>query len=333
MQGWKQTADKKIILETQPYVRISDPNLTKVRLERCLITERDVASYQKKAGSVILGRNGVGAVSEVYEGSQFDKADRVVICSYLPCGNCYCCRNGNTDDCITPNVLGKTVNGVYSDFIDVPTSALFRLPESVSNEQGLFIEDISFALNILDALNVEKGEHLAIFSDTKLGIILAQLALYYSSIPILIQHSETIREQAKDLGVFYSIDDKSPEVAQMLFATTGGRMCEKVVYLSGSAFPLSKVFEVTANYGRVCLCKSQTNQSINVGQLIDKCVTVVGVNSPLGNFPTAINLLATKQIDLSCLIGNKYKFNNLDKAFEKITANQVKLKNAVVEVD
>lgn len=334
MQGWKQTGDKKIILETQQYVKIENPNVTKVRLEKCLITEKDVKNYQSMANPIILGQIGVGAISEITPDNQFDKADRVVICSNLPCQNCLPCRSNDSDLCTSPVKLGVNANGVYSDFIDVPTSALFRLPESVSNEQGLFVEDISCALNILDTLNVEKGEHIAIFCDNKLGIILAQLCLYYASIPILVQKNEEVRTRAKELGVFYAVDDKSSDtVVETLFAITGGRMCEKVVYLHGSGYPIQKIFDVTAHYGSVCVSDLTGSHSLNIQQLIDKHVSLLSSSSVLGNFPTAINLLATKQIDVDFLLGDKVKFNALDQALDALSPAQVKIKNVIVSVD
>lgn len=334
MQGWKQTADKKITLETQPYIKIENPDVTKVRLERCLIAQRDVKDFQKMKNSVVLGRNGVGAISEITPDNQFEKADRVVICSNLPCGSCLNCVSDEAELCVSANKLGVAVNGVYSDFIDVPTSSLFRLPESVSNEQALFLEDISFCLNILDTLNLEKGEHIAIFSNSKLGIILSQLALYYAAIPILIQHNEEIRETAKSLGVFYAIDDKSADnIVSTLFAITGGRQCEKVVYLSDSHFPLSKIFEVTSFYGNVCLSDSEFSQTINISQMVKKRIKLSASVSPMGNFPTAINMLATKQINVDCLMGAKVKFSTLDQTLEKLSPDKVKIKNLIVTVE
>ena len=35
-------------------------------------------------------------------------------------------------------------------------------------------------------MRLEKGEHIAIFSGSKLGVILAQLASYYQAIPVLV---------------------------------------------------------------------------------------------------------------------------------------------------
>lgn len=339
MQAWKHIGRKKISLITLPYSKIEDKEKAKVRIERALAAYSDFEIFDSlpQKENLTLGRYAVGAISERAEDAVdgLDKGARVVISSWLPCGECPCCKAGKEENCSQVKRLGVDVNGVFSDFIDLPVSALHRLPEAVSYEEALFVQHISLALNALDAINVEKGEHVAVFSDTNLGLVLCQLALHYGAIPILIQNDEEVLKCAKTMGIFYAFSYKTRgELEKKALTVTGGRMCEKAVYVKNSDYPIKHIFNICSHRADVVfLLGDGKSPLINVNDMVEKEITLKGINNGLGNFPAAINLLATKVVNTDCLKGQKIPFSQLGQTLEGLTAQQIKTKNIIVNVE
>ncbi|MDD4832147.1 MAG: alcohol dehydrogenase catalytic domain-containing protein, partial [Clostridia bacterium] len=285
---------------------------------------------------LILGRYGAGVVSKLAdENSELTKADRVVITPTIPCQSCFHCLAGSAQKCENLRSLGVNTNGVFRDFIDLPVTSLHKLPETVSFEKALFTGYISLALNILDILNIEKGDHIAIYSETKLGLIIAQLITYYGAVPILIDKDSETLKLARELGIFYTFNYvESQNFKEDMFNITSGRMCEKVIYLTNSQYPLNDILEVSAYGASICLAlNTEKMEKINLSQITSKQLHIYSVNTYEGNFPAAINILATNKIDTSCLIGNTVKFSELDKQIEKMTTDDLRHKSVIVDID
>ncbi|MEG1528611.1 MAG: zinc-binding dehydrogenase [Clostridia bacterium] len=337
MIAYKHTKKGELTQVTIPYAKVVEPSIAKVRIEKALISYGDCeALASEQTSDFSLGRYAVGSVAELATSQSYlAKSSRVAISSTLYCNDCYNCKSNNKECCIDLKYLSRDYNGIYQNFADLPLDCLYQLPDSVSFTDGLFIEFISLGLNTLDAIKIKKGEHVAIMCDTKLGLLIAQLVLYYGAIPILVQQDEQIINLAKQMGIFYAFNYKSTsEVDKNIFTLTGGRMCEKMIYVRECRYPIKNITNLCAPYSSICLCMCNREKEIfNTAEIVNKNITLVGLNNSLGNFPTAINLLATKQISIGYLIGDTIKMSSLATAMPLITKEQLNTKCMIVEMD
>jgi len=339
MKAWTLVAPRKLKLVTSEPTELTSPLMAKVKIERALLSNTDFDFYAnpvKLELPLILGRYGAGVVSKLAdENSELTKADRVVITPTIPCQSCFHCLAGSAQKCENLRSLGVNTDGVFRDFIDLPVTSLHKLPETVSFEKALFTGYISLALNILDILNIEKGDHIAIYSETKLGLIIAQLITYYGAVPILIDKDNETLKLARELGIFYTFNYvECQNFKDDMFNITSGRMCEKVIYLTNSQYPLNDILEVSAFGASICLAlNTEKMEKIDLSQITSKQLHIYSVNTYEGNFPAAINILATNKIDTSCLIGNTVKFSELDKQIEKMNTDELRHKSVIVDID
>lgn len=338
MKNWSLIAPKKFEFVSSEPTALTPTNCVKVKIEKALVSRADYNLFldpTKIALPRVLGRYGVGVVSKVLdENGELSKGDRVAICPAIDCGECLSCKTDG-GKCERPNTLGVDIDGVYCDFVDLPSNSIYKIPDVVSFEKALFTGHISMSLNILDAIEVNKGDHVAIFSETKIGLLLAQLVSYYGAIPILIDKNEDVLDKARELGVFYTFNyETSENIVNDLFNITSGRMCEKVVYLSNSIYPLDEILGVCAYNSKLCVALSNNkNTEINLGTLVEKQIHICAVNSPKGNFPAAINLLATNKVDTTCIVGPTIKFEDIGKQFGKVCQDNLERKSVIIDID
>lgn len=338
MKAWiLQKPNDMRLVESAP-TKLAENNV-KIKVEEVLLTKSEFETYtgeNEKEFPFILGRNAVGVVSEVFDKatSMFQKMDRVVVEPYIPCENCGECLQGNYRNCTEMQELGYNCNGLLQNFADLPYTALHRLPDNLSNDRALFVSYVSFCLNVVDALKLEKGRHIAIFSSTKTGLILAQLVAYYQAVPIFISNKEELLTAAREMGVFYCFNPENTEVEREVLVVTGGRMCKEIVFFSDSDFKMKDIYGVAAMNANICLAGYSTKDSrLTIAQICQKHLNIFGVYNGLGNFSSAINLLVTGTVNVDSLIGKTLNFDSLDKQLPGVSADELTLKSMVIKVD
>ena len=73
--------------------------------------------------------------------------DRVTVNVETFCGECFYCKHGYVNNCTSPHggwALGCRIDGGQTEYVRVPyaTTGLNKIPDSVSDEQALFVGDI-----------------------------------------------------------------------------------------------------------------------------------------------------------------------------------------------
>ena len=337
MKAWILDEPHKLRLQESEPTEINE-NLVKVKIEEVLLSNADLEFYNganKQKAPFIFGSHGVGVVSKVVgEHSYFNKMDRVVVEPYIPCEQCDECRNDEFAMCSNMQELGYNCNGLMQNFVDLPYAQLHRLPNQLSNEKALFVPSVAFCLNIIDALNLEKGRHIAIFSCTKTGLILAQLVAYYQAVPVYISKSEELLETARELGIFYSFNPEEVDVESEILAITGGRMCKELVLFSNTDFNMKDVYNVASFNAKICLAgNSNKDSKLSISQITRKHINIFGVYNGAGSYSSAINMLVTDTVNVDEFIGETINFDNLDKEMEKIHDDDLVLKSKIVKIN
>lgn len=336
MKAWILEEPKKLRLQEFGPTTLTE-NRVKVKIEEVLLSSSDYAIYSgeaKRTYPFIFGRNAVGAVSELGDKNSMilQKLDRVVIEPYIPCDSCDECRDGDIQDCSNMQELGHNCNGLLQNFVDLPYSLLHKLPDKLTTEKALFVSYVAFCLNIVDALNLEKGRHIAIFASTKTGLVLAQLVAYYQAVPVFISNVDELLDMARDMGIFYCFNPDKSDVEHEILMITGGRMCSELVYFSDSDFKMKDVYNAAAVNATICLAGySNKNSNLSVAQMCEKHLKIFGVYNGAGNFSSAINLLVTNTVNVDVFIGETINFATLDRELKEMDPASLMLKSKVIK--
>lgn len=105
-------------------------------------------SVPRAVPGITVGHEMVGIVEEVGERVSYVKpGDRVSVNVETFCGECFYCKHGYVNNCTSPHggwALGCRIDGGQTEYVRVPyaTTGLNKIPDSVSDEQALFVGDI-----------------------------------------------------------------------------------------------------------------------------------------------------------------------------------------------
>lgn len=335
MKAWKVTAENAIELQDMGQQSVSD-GCVKLKMLSALICTHESSAYQ--AGKpIIVGRNGVGLVTETGAGvTSFKRGDFAYIRPVSACGVCSHCRAGKKGECEHSYTYGRTEDGVLRDFIVVPQSDLVLLPPKVSPEEGVFVESVAVAIATLDALKLEKGEHVVIMGATRIGLIIAQVALYYQAVPIVVDLREDRLAVAEKLGIYYTVNAVESDPVKKVFSFTCGKMAEAMCYCLLSDLPVQRSFDCLSRAGRAAVVgfdDVKENVSFNFMPLLEKNITVSSVASAEDNYLSAVNMLASRSVDVKSLIARHVPFKNAGVAISEIAAESNKFTAVIVDID
>lgn len=337
MKAWRVYGPKDVRLDDMDSQPVGE-NCVKIKLLHSAISANDLNVYDgsvKADYPVIIGRHGIGMVTEVGEGVRtLARGDKVAVSPYACCHACANCLAGKTTECEKMLTFGESEDGFLRDFAVVSQDDVYMLPDRIALKDANFLEHIAMAVNTVSKLDLEKGEHIVIVGAGINGIALAQVAIYYQAVPILIDMHADKLELASKLGVYYTINSVETDPYKKIFALTGGRMAETVAYIAGGSMPFGRTLDYAAKGGRVAVVgwHIPDDMTAPLSTLMSRRLTVMGVSDIGRNISSAINMLANKSVNVSQLISREIAFDECGTVIREMSENPGKYIKVIVNM-
>ena len=227
-------------------------------------------------------------------------------------------------------------DGFLRDFIAVNADSIVPFPENVKEEEALFADIVAVALRVLGTFRLQKGDYVAIVGGSLLGVVVAQLALYYQAIPVLISSDERYLKLAEGCGVYYTVDELRDNVTQKLMSITGGRMADHTVLHAVPNIAPNFIHMLTASGGDCVIAGLNRSYlpklEADISAIAAKNLTVKGVTNGKSEFNAAINLLAQKILKFDGFIDKTVPLADVQKLFEELGSDTQRYVAAVVKV-
>lgn len=202
---------------------------------------------------IVLGHEFAGEVAEIgKEVTGWKIGDRVAGAPLLPCHTCVDCLKGHYAQCSRYSFTGSRVNGGWAEYVKIPGRNAVSLPESVSYEEGAFIEPATVALHALRLIDYSGGEDVAILGAGTIGLLVLQWAKLLGAKTVTVFDIDGHRlEFAGRLGA-----DRVVNSAQKSFLeeaqSKNGRGFGMVIECAGSVETMNLSFELASNKAKVC---------------------------------------------------------------------------------
>lgn len=140
----------RLIEKEKPELKNEKDAIVRVTLSSICTSDLHIkhGSVPRAVPGITVGHEMVGIVEQVGTGVVSVKpGDRVVVNVETFCGECYFCRHGYVNNCTDPNggwALGCRIDGGQAEYVRVPygDQCLNRIPDTVTNEQAIFVGDI-----------------------------------------------------------------------------------------------------------------------------------------------------------------------------------------------
>lgn len=136
--------------KAKPTIKDDKDAIVRVTMSSICISDLHIkhGSVPRAVPGITVGHEMVGVVEEVGgQVTHVKPGDRVTVNVETYCGECFYCQNGYVNNCTSPHggwALGCRIDGGQTEYVRVPyaTTGLNKIPDTVSDEQALFVGDI-----------------------------------------------------------------------------------------------------------------------------------------------------------------------------------------------
>lgn len=152
MKAYTYINKGEFALIDKPKPTIIEPTDAIVRVTLGSICSSDLhikhGSVPRAVPGITVGHEMVGIVEELgSEVKGVSVGDRVTVNVETFCGECFYCKHGYVNNCTSPHggwALGCRIDGGQTEYVRVPLAeqGLNHIPDSVSDEQALFVGDV-----------------------------------------------------------------------------------------------------------------------------------------------------------------------------------------------
>jgi NADPH:quinone reductase-like Zn-dependent oxidoreductase len=262
------------------------PDEALVRVRACGINHLDLWVRNGLRGIVpemphILGNEVVGEVAAVGEAVRhLTVGQKTLVNPTLSCGTCEACMRGDDNLCRQYDVLGRSRQGGYAEFVAVPGVNCLPFPERLSFEQAAAVPLVFLTAWHMLAYRarLQPGEDvLVIGAGSGVGSAAIQVARLLGARVIATAGSAAKRERALSLGANEAIDHAREDVAARVRELTRKKGVEVVVEHVGG-----RVFEAgvasLARNGRLVTCGATigAQAAIDLNVLFGKQLSLLG---------------------------------------------------------
>jgi 2-desacetyl-2-hydroxyethyl bacteriochlorophyllide A dehydrogenase len=287
-------------LESVPVPTVGENDVL-LKVDMCGICGTDVHIYRGHFPApnlpLIPGHEFAGHV--VASGANVDhvKVDDYVTADInISCGHCYFCRRQQKLFCEQIRQIGVHMNGALAEFVKVPASSIYHVPEEMSPEQGAYIEPLACAVHGQDRANIKAGSSVAIIGGGPMGLAHIRLAKLKGATPIICSElNHTRLQKAREMGADAVIDANETDAVEAVLRLTEGRGADYVIEAVGTIHTYKQAFEMVRRGGTVVAygaAPSTASIDLRPFDIYSKELTIVG--SYAGTYetwPEAISLI------------------------------------------
>lgn len=338
-------------VEDVPEPDISEDEVL-VKVLACGFCGSDVEYYYGKSpvgtptgkGPITLGHEICGEVvhaGKLAERYGLAEGDRVAVNPIQSCNACNACRAGKPMFCANLSVLGVTTNGGFAEFAKTKIGHAYKLPDTLTNEQGAFVEMLSSAVNSVQKADIEPGNFAVVYGPGPVGLSMVQLLKNEGARVAIVGTRDYRLQLAVDVGADFAFNTKeegSPfytaDLGKSIQDVNDGALADRVLVATASVAANQQAIEVSGNGSTVILMGlAGPNDAISVPLLSnlyqDKTIRF-SLLYPL-QWPKTIRILEDKKIATDKIITHSAPLDGIADAIARVVNREDQVLKTVIK--
>src|SRR5467141_1923399 len=347
LNGW-QARMKVLLLSQYKHLEIAElpeptpgPGEVLVRVAACGICGSDVHGYDGSSGRrippIVMGHEAAGRIAAVGSGVKgFAAGDRVTFDSTIYCGACGPCRRGEVNLCDSRQVLGVSCSdyrraGAFAEYVAVPSRIVYRLPDNLSFAEAAMLEAVAVAVHAVSLAQVSSSSTALVLGAGMIGLLVVQALRVAGCSRVLVADIDSSRlKLAQDVGATAVVTAGADLVAQV-FELSGGAGVDVAVEAVGRNETVGAATESVRKGGTVVLVGNISPEvTLPLQKVVTRQIRLQGSCASAGEYPQAMELLATGAIQVKSLITAIAPLDEGPQWFERLHAREPNLMKVVL---
>jgi len=250
--------------------------------------------------------------------------DRVSAEGHITCGVCRNCRAGRRHLCMNTEGVGVNRAGAFAEYLSVPASNVFKLPDSVSDDMAAILDPLGNATHTALSFDLV-GEDVLITGAGPIGVMAVAIAKYAGARHVVITDINDYRlDLARKMGATralnvtkQSLDDTMKELGMEEGFDVGMEM-------SGNSTAFRDMLRTMHHGGKVAILGIPPDETvIDWTQVIFKGLELKGIYGR-EMFETWYKMSSMLQsgLNIEPIITHHFSANEFQPAFELMESGQ-----------
>ncbi len=318
---------------------LTDDNNVIVKMTAAGICGSDVGIYHGTNAAAtyprIIGHEMVGIIAEVGNNVTNVKiGDRVIVNQVISCGHCYPCSKNRGNVCDNLAVRGVHTDGGYQEYINVPATDCYILPDSLSDADAIMIEPTTIAIQSCSRAGLEKDDMLLLYGAGALGSSILRIARQMCDNIIIADIMDDKLEEAKKNGAKYTINVLKEDLVEKVKEYTGGRGATVSIDAACVKDSLMLLLNATGNAGRIVTMGFSTSSTeVNQFLITSKELEIRGSRLQNKMFGKAIEMINDGKLDLNGSVSHTFPLTKAQEAFDFIDTRDPSIRKIVLTFD
>ncbi|MBP1357748.1 MAG: zinc-dependent dehydrogenase [Sulfolobus sp.] len=314
----------KAIVKELPKPKIKEKGDVIVKMKACGLCGTDVEKIcgQYTASQPILGHEPSGIIEE----SSVDylkPGQRVFAHHHVPCYECYYCTHGSPTMC--PYYRKTNLDpGGFAEYFRVPGWNVLRggvlvLPDSVTFDEGAFVEPLATVVRAQRRVRVNKGDSVLVVGAGPMGLLHVMMAKAKGAGTVITSDVADFRvEYASKVGSDYSLNARKVDIPSEVKRLTDGRGVDVAIIASGSPSAILSGLYSVRKGGYVLLFGVPYKGTIlnyDISELLNNEISIISSNAAVEeDTKEALQLVYEKKVDVAKLVTHRLPLDEFNEA-------------------
>lgn len=320
------------------YEDIDTKPLTKgtvlVKVEACGICSSDIERVFLNGTyhfPTVIGHEFAGKIVAVYDDEQADLlGKKAVIFPLLPCDECEACQDENYALCSNYNYFGSRCDGGFSQYLVVPIWNLV-LFDNISYEEAAMCEPAAVALHASRRVDIKQDDTVLLVGTGTIAFLIGMFCQKAGAKVLMAGRREESLKLAEKFGFIPILNDDN--VKEHLKQAIDQDCVDTVFEVVGSNAAINTALSLAVN--RVVFVGNPKEDVLldknNYWRILRKELAITGTwNSNFGSkkndWCDVLEILSSKEIDLTPLITKIYDMKDYKEAFDLVRSSALTYK-------
>ena len=274
----------------------------------------------------VIGHEFAGEVVATNAGTRFQVGQRVSVNPAISCGHCASCKRGDENICENLQAIGYELDGAFAEYIRVPARAIaaenvHEIPDTLAFEEASLAEPLACVINGQEKVSVRPGDAVVVLGAGPIGLLHVKLARFSGARKVIVSEPNAARRAAAlSVGADIVVDPNAEDLLAAVREHTSGLGADVAIVAIGVPVLANTALKLVRRSGRVSLFAgfSANDTAVLDVNLIHYSELYLTGAFGLGrrHFERALDLLASKRIDVAPFVTHRYPLAEIHRALE-----------------
>ena len=313
-----------------------------IRVKACGICGSDVHGMDGSTGRrippVIMGHEASGIIERVGSGvAEWSVGERVTFDSTVVTRQDFYSQKGVFNLSDYRKVLGVSCaeyrqHGAFAEFVAVPQSVLYRLPDGLSFEQAAMTEPVSVAFHAVNLIPSEINDSAIVVGCGMIGLFVVQaLRIKGCGTIIAIDLDPSRLDMALKFGADHAFRADDPEIVEKVRAVTRGRGADIAVEVVGITPTVNLAINAVRKGGKIGLVGNLSPKvELPLQVVVTRQLTIYGSCASAGEYPACLDMIASGRVKVDEMISAVVSLEEAGTWFDRLYRGEPGLMKVIV---